>query len=622
MFVFEQGFAMNNKQKKEKTASVRILLRYAKGSTVLFILAFISIILAAFISMLDPLIIGFTVDTISSGGIPQTNSALQTVMNLFGGSAIFANNVWACALLLAGTVASSGIFMFLRGFFASLASERWIERIRNALYEHLLKVPYSYYGTTNSGELLQRCTSDIDTIRNFASAQLIDVSRAIALLVFTLAAMLSIDVRMTMISMPITPIVLAFSYIFFKKVQKAFAKSDEAEAAMTLVLQENLHGLRVVRSFARGAYEVNRFQKVNRTYTDETVKLIYLFGTYWGVSDWICLAQACVTLVAGALLSAQGLISVGVFVSFFAYVGKLFWPVRMLGRTLTDMGKALVSVKRVVEILTVSSEYQKNGTVKLEKVNGKIEFESITFGYTNEHTVLKQVSFTVEPGETVALLGKTGTGKSTLMALLTRLLELQEGSIKLDGIDIRQFDKQWLRQTIGLVLQESFLYSLSMRENVSIGLPKMSDESLEQLAACSGLTEVIADFTDGWDTVIGEQGVTLSGGQRQRTALARMLARDPAILVLDDSMSALDTETDATIQSALKKEKKRTCIIISHRLTTLARADKIVVLEDGKVADIGTHQELIAREGLYKRIWEIQSGLERDFGIIDSSEAV
>ncbi len=613
---------MNSEKQNNKTANVRILLRYAKGSAVLFMLAFISIILAAFISMLDPLIIGFTVDAISKGGIPHTSPVLQAIMNLFGGPAIFANNVWACALLLAGAVAISGVFIFLRGFFASLASERWIERIRNALYEHLMNVPYSYYGTTNSGELLQRCTSDIDTIRNFASAQLVDVSRAIALLIFTLAAMLSIDARMTMISMPITPIVLAFSYIFFKKVQKAFTKSDEAEAAMTLVLQENLHGLRVVRSFARGAYEIDRFQKVNRTYTDETIKLIYLFGTYWGVSDWICLAQACVTLVAGALLSAKGLISVGVFVSFFAYVGKLFWPVRMLGRTLTDMGKALVSVKRVVEILSVPSEYQENGSVKLETVKGKIEFENITFGYTNEHDVLKQVSFTLEPGETVALLGKTGTGKSTLMALLTRLLELQEGSIKLDGIDIRQFDKQWLRKTIGLVLQESFLYSLSMRENVSLGLPKLSDESLEQLAECSGLSDVIADYADGWDTVIGEQGITLSGGQRQRTALARMLARDPAILVLDDSMSALDTETDAKIQSALQKEKKRTCIIISHRLTTLARADKIVVLEDGKVADIGTHQELIRREGLYKRIWEIQSGLERDFGIIESSEAV
>lgn len=605
-----------------KESNVSILLRYAKGSRLMFVLAFASIILAAFISMLDPLIIGFAVDAIQSGKTPTVSPVLATVMNVFGGPDFFARNIWACALLLGGAVALSGIFIFFRGFFASLASERWMEHLRNALYGHLMHVPYRYYGTTNSGELLQRCTSDVDTIRNFTSAQLIDVSRAVALLVFTLGAMVSIDVRMTMISMPITPIVLAFSYFFFRKVREAFTKSDEAEAAMTLVLQENLHGLRVVRSFARGAYETGRFEKVNRKYTDETVKLIYLFGTYWGVSDWICLAQACVTLVAGALLSARGLISVGVFVSFFAYVGKLFWPVRMLGRTLTEMGKAVVSVGRVADILTVASEYEVNGSTTLPVVKGRIEFDNVTFGYTDEKEVLKGVSFTVEPGETVAILGKTGMGKSTLGALLTRLMELKDGSIKLDGVDIRALDKQWLRKTIGLVLQESFLYSLSVRDNIHLGLPDLDEAELATLAQESGLTDVVSDLEKGWDTVIGEQGITLSGGQRQRVALARMLARDPDILVLDDSMSALDTETDAKIQAALKKGKKRTCIIISHRLTTLAQADRIVVLEDGKVADTGTHEQLIARPGLYRRIWDIQSGLERDFGLVEETAAV
>jgi ATP-binding cassette subfamily B protein len=329
-----------------------------------------------------------------------------------------------------------------------------------------------------------------------------------------------------------------------------------------------------------------------------------------------------VTLVAGALLSARGLISVGVFVSFFAYVGKLFWPVRMLGRTLTEMGKAVVSVGRVADILKVASEYEVNGSTTLPAVKGRIEFDNVTFGYTDEKEILKGVSFTVEPGETVAILGKTGMGKSTLGALLTRLMELKDGSIRLDGVDIRSLDKAWLRKTIGLVLQESFLYSLSVRDNIHLGLPDLDEAELAKLAQESGLTDVVSDLEKGWDTVIGEQGITLSGGQRQRVALARMLARDPDILVLDDSMSALDTETDAKIQTALKKGKKRTCIIISHRLTTLAQADRIVVLEDGRIADMGTHEELIARPGLYRRIWDIQSGLERDFGLVEETAAV
>ncbi|MDF2522085.1 MAG: transporter [Clostridia bacterium] len=424
--------------------------------------------------------------------------------------------------------------------------------------------------------------------------------------------MLSLDVRMTIISMAVVPIIFVFAIMFFMKVKKAFKASDEAEGRLSTVLQENLTGVRVVRAFARQSYEIDKFDDKNVEYRDLTYNLIKLLAGYWCVSDFLCMLQIGMVLVFGSYWTSIGNISLGTLVVFTTYESMLLWPVRQMGRILTNLGKTMVSLKRIEEILEQPAE-QPADNEQQPKIKGAIEFKNVSFGYNEGTQVLQDVSFKVKPGQTVAILGPTGSGKTSLMHLLPRLYDFKEGSITIDGTDIRKIEKKWLRKHIGIVLQEPFLYSKTIIDNIGLAKENVTENDIYDAARIASVHDVIEEFEKGYETLVGERGVTLSGGQKQRVAIARTLILNTPVLIFDDSLSAVDTETDASIRRALKhREKKATTFIISHRITTLCEADFILVLDEGKVVQTGTHQELINKPGLYQRIWSIQNALEEE----------
>jgi ATP-binding cassette, subfamily B, bacterial len=609
---------------------LHVLWKAMAGVRSAFALALACVVLAALASLVDPLVIRFTLDSVLAGRAPELPRPLDAVLAALGGTSYLARNLWLCGLALLGASLANALFSFLRGALSAYAAERTTKSLRDRLAAHLDALPASYFGKTGAGDLVQRSTSDMDTVRRFLATQVEEVGRAVALLSLTVVMMAGIDGPMTLASVPIIPAVFAFSFVFFKKIQRAFTVSDEAEAELTQVIEENLHGIRVVRAFAREDFEIERFDRRNRRYTGETRKLIVLFGWYWGVSVLLCAAQEAATIGFGAGRVAAGALSAGTYLAFIAYVGRVLWPVRQLGRTLTEVGQAMVSLGRITQVLDTPDEYvgeehvgdlrpggarAGDGTVPEAASRGRIEVEGLCVEYEPGQPVLRGLSFTVEPGETVAILGKTGSGKSTLAAALVRLVEPSSGSIRIDGRDIRLWDRRALREAVGLVLQEPYLFSRSMRENLELGTGRLPEEELERASRLACLPPVLASFEAGWETAVGEEGVTLSGGQRQRLALARALAKRPRFLVLDDTLSALDTETDRAVRRALSAEsspaakaagKAPTTIIVAHRVTTLMAADRIVVLEGGRVADIGTHAELLSRPGLYARVWAIQ----------------
>jgi ATP-binding cassette subfamily B protein len=327
------------------------------------------------------------------------------------------------------------------------------------------------------------------------------------------------------------------------------------------------------------------------------------------VASFLGMAQVCAVLVGGAYLASLGAMSLGTVVVFLSYTRMLIWPVREMGRILTDMGKAMVALGRIEGILTQEIETEERDVQKPD-IRGEVEFQNVSFTYGSGQEVLNDVSFTVKPGQVVAILGPTGSGKTSLMHLLARLYDYNSGSITIDGVELRQIDKKWLRKHVGLVLQEPFLFSKTLKENISLARSGAGELEVFEAARMASVHDVILDFERGYDTAVGEKGVTLSGGQKQRIAIARTLLRKCPIVIFDDSLSAVDTETDAAIRQALQQKNRATTFMISHRLTTLAGADLILVLDEGKLVQAGTHGELLRQDGLYRKVWSIQNSLE------------
>jgi len=595
------------------------LIDSTKGSRLAFVGVIVSVILATLATLTDPLILRFTLDNVLSGKAPELPPLLGRALDGIGGVSTVARNLWICALLVIMAATANAAFSFSRGALASIAAEATTKRLRDRLASHLDALPIGYFARMGAGDLVQRATSDVETIRRFLATQIVEIGRASSLLVLTVLVMAGIDGYMTLVSLPVVPAVFAFSYFFMKRIEKAFRISDEAEAALTQVVEENLRGIRVVRAFNRGEHEKARFDLRNGDYTEVTRKLIVLFGWYWGVSVLLCAAQEVVTIAVGAGRVASGQLTAGSFLAFVAYVGRLLWPVRQMGRTLAEAAKAKVSLGRISEILDSETEAASDARRGLgatpnpprSRCGARLVVEGLCVEFEAGKPILEDISFALEPGETLAVLGKTGSGKSTLAAALARLVEASRGRILIDGVDIRELDRRHLRERVGLALQEPWLFSRSMRENLELGTGELADTELGRAARLSALGSVVSSFPEGWATAIGEGGVTLSGGQRQRLALARVLARRPDLLVLDDSLSALDTETDAMVRAALDEEREdgmaTTTIVIAHRVTTLLGADRVLVLEGGRVADIGTHEELMSRPGLYRRVRELQA---------------
>lgn len=588
-----------------------------------FLWAFIATIMMVIIGFLTPLLLSEIVDSILGSEPFTMPDFLMNPINALGGRDFLRQNLWIPALALILMNVVNGVFTFIKGRSSAIASENIARKLRNDLYRHLQHLPFAYHVKAQAGELIQRCTSDVDTIRRFLAVQVMEVVNTVLMVVIAMSILLPRSVPITLYSLILVSPLFCFATWFFKMVHKSFEVADEADGVLNAVLQENLSGVRVVRAFGQQEREVEKFDRVNNDLRKKNLRLNELLAIYWGGGDAISMTQTLLTLVVCIIYACNGWITVGTLIVFTSTLGMLLFPIRQLGRTLSDAGKAMVSMKRVQAILHEEAEPDEPNALKPD-LHGDIVFDHVSFAYPDDNVpVLRDVSFTIPAGKTAAVLGGTGSGKSTMMYLLQRLYTPTSGKITIGGVDIQQIDRKYLRAHVGLILQEPFLYSKSIRENVGITAPEQEAERIEHAADIASASGFIAKADKGWETVVGERGVTLSGGQKQRIAIARTLLKDNNILIFDDSLSAVDTETDAQIRAALRHEQKDvTTLIISHRVTTLSQADLILVLENGQITQQGTHAELCSQPGLYQRINSIQNALEEELTQAKAAEGV
>lgn len=558
-------------------------------------------------SYCTPLIVRSVVDFILTPSFAQDSFAAPFFQPMFlPVSAAEMLGISAGLLVFASLL--NALFSYFRGHSFAMLGEGFAQNLRNRLFQHLQNLPFSYYSKAQTGDLIQRCTADVDTVRKFIQTQLVQMLRTISMAVLAIAVMLPISPMMTLLSCCLMPILIIFSTIYFQRVQQQFLQADEAEGALSTMLQEHLTGMRVVRAFAQQQAELKRFTEKNRAYYKKILGLNTLMGAYWGLSDTIGYLQIALSLCFGVYFSVSGSFSVGNVLLFTTYTSMLTFPMRNLGRILADLGKANVSFARLEEILHTQVETE-TGQQLTPVLDGSIVFENVSFDYGGS-TVLKNISFSVQPGQTVGILGATGAGKSTLVHLLQRLWPISHGKILLSGIPIEDIERHHLRRNIGLVLQEPFLFSRTIRENITIARPWASEIDMKQAAQAACLHHVIESFPKQYQTMVGERGVTLSGGQKQRTAIARTLLTNAPIMIFDDSLSAVDAKTDAAIRDTLTARKGCTTFLISHRIATVQRADFILVMEQGRIVQQGTHEQLCQENGgLYQRVCELQHEL-------------
>ncbi|MDI6452688.1 ABC transporter ATP-binding protein [Peloplasma aerotolerans] len=532
----------------------------------------------------------------------------------FEKSSVFIEVVFRIALSLMVLQIFRFTLRFFEMWLKGSIQERMAEKMRINLYGHIQDLNYEFHNNADSGDLIQRVTTDVEATTGFLTGRMLDVVHLSATLFFGAYQLIRINPTMVWITLAIVPLVAVSSTIYFVKIDKIFKNIEETESKMMTVVQENLSGARVVRAFANEVFEIEKMDTKNREYADALKKANKIVAVYWGAMDFVGISQYLVIIAIGVYAVQRGTMDASGVVASLSLVGMLIWPVRGLGRIINDFGKALVASDRINEILDKPSEYENDGTQKPE-VQGSIEFRDVSFKFsdTNDH-LLKKVSFNIKAGQTVAIIGRTGSGKSTIINLLLRMYEYDQGDILIDGISLKDISKKHIRNQIGVVLQDPFLYSKTVFENIAIAQKNAQRERVYRAAETAALAKDIRTFKQGYETIVGEKGTTLSGGQKQRVAIARVLVSDKPILIFDDALSAVDNKTDMMIREALlNKDYKHTTVIITHRITTAKEADQIIVLDQGHIEAIGTHEALSKQEGLYKKLWDIQGKLEKEF---------
>lgn len=519
-------------------------------------------------------------------------------------------------LIFVGLAMIEGGFAYLSSRLASYAAENITRRLRNFLFDHIQRLHFSYHSRTPTGDLIERVTSDVDAVRAFFNDQAIDMGRILILSLINFLAIGQLSWKLAWASIIVIPFILATSIWFFQRVSKAYEAYQEQEAKLSTTLQENLTGVRVVKAFARQEYEKGKFEQDNWEKFLRGKRLLFMHSLFWPLSDLLCGFQMLTGFIFAGWLVIQGEISLGTYPAYVGLVVWLIWPMRSLGRIIVHASTGLVSYDRLMAVIKQEREPITEGRVQpAGSLGGEIVFENVCFQYDDGNAeVLKEITFRVSPGQVVALLGSTGSGKTTLVNLLPRFYEYTSGRILVDGIELKDYPRRYLRQQIGIVEQEPFLFSRSIRDNITYGVGRqVSDEEVEWAARAAAIHDSILSFPRGYRTLVGEKGVTLSGGQKQRVAIARALLKNPRILILDDSTSSVDTETEAEIRSALNRlMQNRTTLIIAHRIQSVMKADLILVMDKGEIVQRGTHEELVAQEGPYRQIYEIQTRMRAD----------
>ena len=604
---------------------LRAVWRFSAGERGAFLVATLALFGSAVCLYLVPLIPQSVFDAVF-GDASQASAISLRITGWLGGPDALRDSMWRAAGAMVALAALSGLAVHLRTRFAAGAAERIARRLRDRMYDHVQRLPASTLDQIPSGDIVQRCTSDIEAMRNWLANQAPEIGRAVLMLLIPLPIMAALDWRMALASIVCVPAMLVFTAVYFRRMGPHFGAKEAAEARMTANVQENLTGIRTVRAFGRADFENARFEGTSGAFRDSDARLFRMYANFWASSDLLCFAQQVIVVGLGAWLLVKGSLELGAYFYFITVVGMFIWPVRMLGRMTVESGKALTAVARLDEILSKPEERDLDPDAKdavqlaRDGAGLAIRFDGVSFAYRGGPKVLDGVSFELKAGQTLGLVGPSGAGKTTIVQLLLRFHEPDSGAITVDGAPLARVPRGSIRSIAGTVLQQPFLYSKKLRENIVAGMRSAAaqDDAVADAARTACIHDSIAAFPEGYDTVVGEKGLTLSGGQRQRVAIARALVREPRLLILDDALSAVDAHTEASILAALRSRAARqTRIIVTHRLSAVVDADLILVLDGGRVIQRGTHAELSQQAGLYRTLWEIQHLSDAELEALD-----
>ena len=543
--------------------------------------------LSAFVAVLPPLLIGRIVDALTRG------AEVEAIARL--------------ALLMVGLAAAENVLRGLGRLRILDASRRIEYRVRDDLLAHLQTMQLAYFQHQRIGDLMARLTNDLQAVRQMIGFGILMLTNTLLTLLFTFISMFGVNTKLALITLLLTPL---SSYTFWtigRRVNRRFESLQAQFGDLSAKAQENFSGIRVVKAFSQEEDEIKAFANVNRDYLDKAVSLALMNGLLWPAMQFILGGALLLILYVGGQDAIEGRLTIGQLVQFIAYLQLISWPMIALGEVTNMIQQGAASLGRLQDIFEVQPAIADPIDPVPSPIKGSVEFRGVSFAY-GQSIVLRDISFSVPPGGSLAIVGPTGSGKSTLVNLIPRLFDAQQGEILIDGVDVKRYPLALLRRAVGYVPQETFLFSVPLRENVGFGRDKpLNDSELEWAGDVSQLGKDVADFPARYDTMIGERGVTLSGGQKQRTAIARAVAKDPRILILDDALSAVDTYTEAEILKRLRGVmRERTSIVVAHRISTVKDADEILVLDDGVIAERGTHLDLLQRDGLYAAMYRRQ----------------
>ena len=586
----------------------KLLGRFLKKHWLMFVFSIVTIIVLNYIRSIVPKLTGVIIAIVNNKELADSNLPIF-FMPFYNGASDIKTRLIITGFIIGIVALIREIINIISDVAVYKLSEDVGNDVKVAYFKKVQDLPYTYLNHASTGDLIQRSTQDVDRFKRFISGSLIDLFTSFCKVIIYGIAMLFINAEFSLYVFIVLPIYFISSYFYFKKQSNSFEEMEEKESKATTVLQENLTGIRVVKAFANEEHENQKFSTAIDEYSSVWKKVTYRMSIFWGISDILTYVQLLVVFILSVIFITTKGMSFDDAVILFLYTEQIAWPCRNLGRELAEWGKTSICCNRILEILDKDDEYQHNEKHEKPVIEGKIVFDHVSFKFDDASIpTLKDINLSINAGDTIAIIGKTGSGKSTFVNLLNRLIDPTEGHIYLDGNDITTIDKSYLREHVGVILQEPFLFSKTIEENINITLPYDDKNKAKELAILASVDDDINSLTLRYETMVGERGVTLSGGQKQRISIARMLATKKEILVFDDSLSALDSETDLKIRTTLKeKEGSCTMLIITHRIQTAKDASKIIVFEDGKITAMGTHDELIKKDGLYKTIYDIQN---------------